>query len=150
MIPSFTLVPSAFFSQEKARQYLEEVVRLDEAEPLSFVEVPSCDAVLVYSGDKRPPVYDMLMSLFKIREYNKVLFNIADGFLYLVVAQGESLKLMNRFPAADFVTAEYFVFSSLKRLQMNPEITTIFSMMPLSQSQCVSLCSYFKNVEVLQ
>lgn len=150
MIPSFTLVPSAYFSPEKARQFLEEVVRLDEAEPLSFVEVPSCDAVLVYSGSQRPPVYDMLLSMFKIREYNKVLFNIVDGYLYLVVAQGESLKLVNSYAAADFVSAEYYIFSALNRLQLNPEITTIFSMMPLSQSQCVSLCSYFKSVEVLQ
>lgn len=150
MMPKFTLVPAELFSAESAHQFLEEVVSLDAGEPLSFAEVPSVCAVLVYAGEQRPQVYDMLLSLCKIKEYNKVLIDIRDGFLSLVVAQGDNLLLCNAFPAADFTTAQYYIFMALNKLQINPEISTVYSVGALSAEQCISLCSYFKNAEVLQ
>ena len=146
----FTLVPSVYFTEEKARRMLEEVVHLDEDEPLSFLEIPPHDAVLVYAGSERPRVYDMLLSLCKIRDYNKIIMDFTDGVLYLTVAQGDQLRVCNAFAAEDFVTAEYYLFSALKSLQINPEISTVYSMEALSQQQCISLCSYFKNAETLQ
>lgn len=149
MVSRFTLVPAECFTEDSARRMLEEVVPLNEGEPLSFLDIPSCKAVLLYAGDARPVAYEMLMSLFKIREYNKILVNWDGEELSMVVAQGDSLVFCNNFRAGDFVTAQYYIFMVLKKLQLNPEISTIYSLSPLDASQYVALCSYFKNAEVL-
>lgn len=150
MAPKFTLVPSELFSESSAREILSEVVPLEEGEPLSFAEIPSRDAVLVYTGASRPVVYDMILSLCKIGLYNKIIACISDGWLYITVARGEVLDFCNCFKVVDFVTAEYYMLMVLKKLQINPEISTIYFMSPLSEEQTVALLSYFKNAEVLQ
>lgn len=150
MKSKFTLVPSEFFTPEGASDILSEVVSLEEGEPLSFLEVPSVDAVLIYSGDKRPVVYDMLMSLFKIGEHNKIIACHREGEFFLVVAQGAELKFCNVFDAGDFTTAQYFLFLTLKSLQLNPQLSTVYFMDSLQQSQSVSLYNYFKRVEVIR
>ena len=58
-------------------------------------------------------------------EYNKILCSRVGDRLYLGVAQGKSLLLANSFPAADFTTAQYYIFLSLNSLQLNPEFSTI-------------------------
>ena len=72
-----------------------------------------------------------------------------DGYLYLVAAQGKSLLLCNSFQAPDFISAEYFIFLALKKLQLNPEVTTICFRTPLTEDQEMSLYRYFKSVEQL-
>ena len=72
-----------------------------------------------------------------------------DGYLYLVIAQGKSLLLCNSYQAPDFTSAEYFIFLALKKLQLNPEVTTICFRTPLTEEQEMSLYRYFKSVESL-
>ena len=91
----------------------------------------------------------MLNQLSEIQDYNKILASYMDGHLYLVIAQGKSLLLCNSFQAPDFTTAEYFVFLALKKLQLNPELSSIYFRTPLTEEQEFSLYRYFKNVERL-
>ena len=72
-----------------------------------------------------------------------------DGYLYLTIAQGKSLLLCNSFQAPDFTSAEYFIFMVLKKLQLNPEVSTICFRTPLTEDQEMSLYRYFKSVEQL-
>jgi hypothetical protein len=138
---------------------------------VDFVEVPEFAAVLVYSnsigetlsrvisettlrtdGTKArplPELFYMLRELQSLPDYNKILASYIDGYLYLVVAQGKSLLLCNSFQAPDFTSAEYFIFLTLKKLQLNPEVTTICFRTPLSEEQEMSLYRYFKSVEQL-
>lgn len=150
MTPKFTLVPSELFSEDSAREILSEVVLLEKGEPLSFLGLKAYDAVLVYAGESRPAVYDMIMSLFKLRDYNKILAAVTDGYLYLVIAQGEKLVYCNSFKAADFTTAEYYIFMVLKQLQINPEVSTLTFMSEIPQGRLAELYHYFKAAEVLQ
>lgn len=150
MASGFTLVPSEIFSEDSAREILSEVVLLEKGEPLSFLEIKAYDAVLVYSGQTRPAVYDMIMSLFKLRDYNKILASLEDGYLYLVIAQGNRLVFCNSFKAADFTTAEYYIFMVLKQLQINPEVSTLTFMSEIPQDRTAELYHYFKSAEVLQ
>lgn len=151
MADKFTLVPSELFSEETARETLSEVVLLEEGDQLSFIEVPFCQAVLVYAGQKRPVVYDMLMSLCKIRHHNKLIASLSNGVLSLVVAQGDRLQFCNCFKAADFTTALYYIFMVLKKQQINPEISTLYFMScDVSQEHLTSLFRYFKSAEFLQ
>lgn len=145
----FTLVPSELFSESSMRELLSEVVPLLPEEPLSFMEIKSLDSVLVYSG-QRPVLYDMLVSLFKIRDYNKIIASVDSGVLSLVIAEGDTLVLCNEFEAPDFTTAEYFIFLSLKKFQINPELSSIYFLSELKDEQRLSLCNYFKSAEQLQ
>ena len=169
--PKFTLVPSHFHAPDRSRAILEDVVSLGDADSVDCVDVPEFGSVLVYSNSIGetlskvisqsvlrtdgsgarclPYIYYMLKSLPQMTEYNKIVAAYMDGWLYLVIAQGRSLLLCNAFAAPDFTTAEYFIFLSLKKLQLNPEISSITFMTPLGQEQEMSLYRYFRNVEVI-
>ena len=167
--PKATLVPVQFHSPEVSHKLLSEVVSLREDEFVESVDVPEYNAVLVYSnnigetftrvvsetvlctdGSKARPLpvmYHMLKSLAGLSDYNKILAAYMDGVLYLVLAQGGTLLLCNSFKAPDFTTAQYFIFLALKRLQLNPEMSTITFMTPLDYEQEMSLYRYFRSVE---
>ena len=166
-----TLVPAHFFNPATARQALAEVVRLRDTDSVDHVEVPSAGAVLIFSnsiGESLsraigqtvyttsghparilPELYYILEGLQDCPEYNKILCSYMDGYLHIAVAQGKSLLLANVFEAADFTTAEYFIFLVLKKLQLNPEISSICFRTPLLPEQEMSLYRYFKAVEML-
>ena len=167
--PKCTLVPAQFHQPENSRQMLSEVVALTEEESVEYVPVPEFAAVLLYSntnvgaisrvvsetvlrvdGTKArplPEIYYMLKQLSSMSEYNKILASYKDDSLYLVIAQGKSLLFCNTFKAPDFTTAQYFIFLAMKKLQLNPEMSSIFFRTPLDQDQEMSLYRYFRNVE---
>ena len=167
--PKFTLIPSQFHHPLHARKVLADVVNIDESDPVEYVEVPECAAVMIYSnaigetlsrvvsesvlktdGTKAcplPEAYYLLKQMPQVQEYNKILASYMDGYLYLVIAQGRSLLLCNSFQAPDFTTAEYFIFMAMKKLQLNPEVSTICFRTELQEEQEMSLYRYFKNVE---
>ena len=148
----FTLVPSQFFDPAAAREALAEVAPLKGDEQVGYLDIPQYDAVLVYATDgdsavvAPPAVSELLTRLPACPEYNKILCNRHDGRLDLAVAQGKSLLLANSFPAPDFTTAEYYLFLSLITLQLNPEISTVCWLSPLSEEDKMSLYRYFKSV----
>ena len=169
--PKCTLVPKQFHSPEVAQNLLSEVVSLSDDEMVESVEMPEFNAVLVYSnkigetltrvisetvlctdGSKSSPLpiaYYMLKSLAGINEYNKILAAYMDGVLYLVLAQGSTLLFCNSYKAPDFTTAQYFIFLALKKLQLNPELSTITFMTRLDYEQEMSLYRYFRSVECI-
>lgn len=171
MTPKCTLVPTHFFDSSVPRKALEEVVRLRENDFVEFVQVPSVGGVLVYSNSideslskaisqmvltsdgnnvkVLPETFYIIREMWNSSEYNKIFASYIDGYLYLAVAQGKSLLLANVFEAIDFTTAEYFIFLTLKKLQLNPEVSTITFRTPLSDEQEMSLYRYFKAVEIL-
>ena len=171
LTPKVALVPEPFFNPAKAREALEEVVALAPGDIVEYIPVPSLASVLVYSntigeslskvlantvlptsGDPvkvLPEMYFMLKELDSITEYNKIVASWADGWLHLVIAQGKSLSLANTFQAQDFTTAEYFIFLAMRRLQLNPEVSTVCFRTPLTPEAEMSLYRYFKSVSRL-
>ena len=169
--PKCALVPAQFHNPAGIRAALEDVAYLSENDHVEAVPVPEFAAVLLYSnaigetlsrvisetvlrtdGTKASPLpelYFMLKQLPHLQDYNKILASYMDGYLYLVIAQGKSLLLCNSFQAPDFTSAEYFIFMTLKKLQLNPEVTTICFRSPLTEDQEMSLYRYFKSVEQL-
>ena len=171
LTPKFALVPNNFFDPSTARQSLSESVPLRDGDAVENVAIPAYGAVLVYSnsldeslsraisqtvyttsGDSvrvLPEMYYILRDLGSCPDYNKIMASYVDGYLHLAIAQGKSLLLCNSYQAVDFTTAEYFIFLAMKKLQLNPELSTICFRTPLSQEQEMSLYRYFKAVEVL-
>ncbi len=167
--PKCALIPAHFHHPLHVRRNLSEVVALSDSDAVDFADVPEHAAVLLYSnsigetlskvisetvlrmdGTKASPLpelYFMLKKLPELQDYNKILASYADGYLYLVIAQGKSLLLCNSFQAQDFTTAEYFIFLAMKKLQLNPEVSTITFRTELAEEQEMSLYRYFKNVE---
>lgn len=167
--PKVTLVPSQFFSPQEARSMLAEVVDLSDEDLVEYVEMPESASVLIYSnsigetlskvicesvrrpdGSKArllPEMYHMLQQLPDIAEYNKIVASYMDDVLYLIIAQGKSLLLCNSFQAKDFTTAQYFIFHAMKKLQLNPEVSSVCVRTPLSEEDELSLYRYFKSVE---
>ena len=157
--PKVALVPSAFFDAASAREILSRTVLLEEDDKVEYISLPEYSAELVYSlSDPEPtsPVpepaewpelYNVIKALSGVREHNRIVASYGDGFLSLAVAQGEKLLLANVFSAADFTTAEYFLFMAIKKLQLNPEVSTVHFLTPLSGDEEMSLYRYFKSVE---
>lgn len=170
MTQKCALVPEPFFDPAKVRDSLSEVVRLKKDDITDFIRIPEYGAVLLFSNSIGetlsktiaqtvfttdgyqarilPEMYYITESLSHCNEYNKIVASYADKHLHLVIAQGKSLLLANTFEAPDFTTAEYFIFLSMKKLQLNPEISTICFRTPVSQEQEMSLYRYFKAVEI--
>ena len=167
--PKAALVPAQFFAPERAGEILADVVKVSDNDVVEYVHVPGQAAVLIFSnvigetlskvisetvlhtdGTKArllPEMYFMLQQLPSMTEYNKILASYMDGVLYLVIAQGKSLFLCNSYQAPDFTTAEYFIFLAMKKLQLNPEVSTICFRTPLTEEDEMSLYRYFKSVD---
>ena len=150
---------------------LSDVVNLNEGESVGSVELPEYGAVLLYSnntgetltrvvaetvlrsdGSKSrilPVTYYMLKSLVGLTEYNKIIAAYMDDVLYLAIAQGGTLLLCNTFKAPDFTTAQYFIFLAMKKLQLNPEMSTITFMTSLDEEEEMSLYNYFRSVDYI-
>ena len=148
--PKVALVPSAFFDPASAREALSRTVKLDKDDKVEYISLPEYSAELVYSlSSDLPELYYLLKNLPEIKEYNKIAASYGDGVLSLAIAQGENLLLANTFQAADFTTAEYFLFMAVRKLQLNPEVSTIHFISPLSGEEEMSLYRYFKTVETV-
>ena len=169
--PYCTLVPENFHKPELSAQLLSDVVDLPQGAVVDYVRIPEQNAVMVYSnsiggtlhrvmsesvlrtdGTKAQPLpelYAMVKSLGDIMDYNRIVASYMDGVLYLVIAQGKTLMLCNTYSAPDFTTAEYFIFLAMKKLQLNPEMSTINFRTPLSEENSMSLYRYFKSVETI-
>ena len=169
--PKFTVVPDHFFDPLAARELLSDVAELRSTDRVAFRPIPELKAHLIYSTDIGetlsavvagtvlmsdgssaailPEIWYMLASLDSISEYNKVVASFADGYLYMVVAQGRSLLLCNSYCVPDFVTAEYFIFLAMKRLQLNLEMTSIYFRTPIGAEEEMSLYRYFRTVDYL-
>ena len=146
-IQKCTLVPTRFFDEKVSRCILSDLFPLEDTEQVHHLAIPRFDAVMVYAGDTVPVLCGMLDALERCTEYNKVLVSFCDGAVHIVLAQGGKLLLANSYPAADFTTAEYFIFFAMKSLQLNPEVSTITMMTDISGEEEMSLYRYFKSVE---
>ena len=167
LTPKVSLTPSAFFKKEETREMLERTVDLEEGEPVSSISLPEFSAELLYSlhpyaealakvqdslGERvpetiLPEMYFILQDILKTDGYNRIIASYADSHLHLAIAQGKNLLLCNVYEAADFTTAEYFIFLAMRKLQLNPEVTVIRFRTPLSETEEMSLYRYFKGVE---
>lgn len=167
LTPKVSLVPSSFLNPDDSREMLQRTVDLDSTDSVEAIEVPEFSAVLLYSlsayedslsrtqktldlrpdGPALPEMYFILQDLLHTDGYNKIVASYADFHLHLAIAQGKNLLLCNVYDAADFTTAEYFIFLAMRKLQLNPEVSAICFRTPLSEAETMSLYRYFKGVE---
>ena len=150
----YTVVPAFFFRKESTYEILSEAVQLSETDKVEYKELPQYKAVLVYAytdGEEAsvPVIAKLLESTQRIREHNKLAVYYGEGYVNIAIATGDKLFLANSYPAEDPVTAEYFVFASLKQFQINPQVTTIYIRKPVVGEMTDDLVKYFKGVETI-
>lgn len=152
----YTLIPSEFFVESEAARRLAELYPLSGEEIVKHVELPFYKAVLVYcipaseqEEDPKPEVCALLADSRLVREHNKILvdFEPEKGEVHIVIAEGDDLKMCNTFPAADFTTAQYFIFSAIRQFQFNPEMSNLYFASPLGVEQREALLGYFHGAE---
>ncbi len=147
------LVPERFFEPSKARALLAETVDVDDSDDVAFIDVSFFDAVLIYARpvgeDGIPELYTLLEAVKDMPGHNRIAASYCGGRLFLVVARDTGLLLCNSFEAADFTTAEYFIFLALRRFQLNPEVSSIHLATRLAPEQEMSLRRYFRSVEYI-
>lgn len=150
--PKSTLVPSSMLGGEEPRCFLSAVFPIGDGEDIGVMDFPAYGASLVYvrEGDGVPVLASLIAALPACDGYNKILAAYCGATLHLAIAQGAELKLAVSYPAQDFTTAEYYVFLAVKTLQINPEVSSIRFITPLSEEQEMSLGRYFHGVEAVQ
>lgn len=165
----FCLVPTTYFTPEKARELLSASVRLEESDSVEWKELPNLGVVEIYSLDKSrlchiiygmldkegaeinfyPEIHELLERGYQVDSYNKVVASYADGRLYLVIFQGKNLMLCSSYEAPDFATAQYYIFLAMNKLQLNTEVSNIYFRNTLLPEEELSLYNYFKAVKSL-
>jgi len=147
----YTIVPDSFFEKGFENKILSQAVQLDENDKVTYQELPEYKAVLVYAVSSGKPfvITGLIRALHKIGEFNKLAVSYDGAIVNVALATGENLKIVNSYPAADEVTAEYFILSVLKRFQVNPKVTVIniFGKVPFKLQN--DLFRYFKGVETI-
>ena len=171
LTPKVALVPSSFFDEARMREILADTVVLEDGDEVRHLPVPEYAAELVYSltigemlskaisqtvldsegepSEVLPEMYFVLKDLQRIDDYNRIVASYASGYLHLGISQGRNLLLANVFKADDFTTAEYFLFMAVRKLQLNPEVSSVYFRTPLTEDEEMSLYRYFKSVERL-
>ncbi len=147
----YTLIPEGYFSKDLAEDLLSSVVVLEKSDSVKSLELPCYKAVLLYAGDdgRAQLLREMLEAAAALDRYNKVVVHLDGEIVDIVVAAGERLLLCNSFPAADPVTAQYFLFAALRQFQINPEVTTVHFFGDADDSVKGDLFRHFASVEVL-
>ncbi|MGM9752510.1 MAG: DUF3822 family protein [Candidatus Cryptobacteroides sp.] len=143
-----TLVPSQFYDDSCAGEYLAQVVDKLSPEEVHSVYLKDWEAYCVFQGEE-PVLCRMLQSLASFEEYNKISCCLENGRLSLAIAQGRSLLLANSYACSDFTSALYYILLAMKSLQLNPEVSTVCFSSPLEEEQSMLLYHYFKAVRQL-
>ena len=92
---------------------------------------------------------DMLEAAAALDCYNKVVVRVDGETVDIVLAAGEKLLLCNAFPAADPVSAQYYLFAVLRQFQINPEVTTVHFFGEADDTIKADLFRHFASVEML-
>jgi len=147
----YTLIPEGYFSQDAARDLLSKVVILEKAESVKSLELPCYKAVLLYAGDDDAAhgLAEMISAAASLGCYNKVVVHLGETGVDIVLAAGDRLLLCNTYPAADEVTAQYFLFAALRQFQVNPEVTAVHFYGDAGETIKGDLFRHFASVEVL-
>lgn len=139
----FTLIPKEVYSLELAQRALSEQFSLSAPLSVGCFHLEKESAVVAYvqdggaEGECLPFVLKLLEEAAHIEAYNKVAFHYSQerNLTHIVIYTGDDLKLVNSFKADSFESALYFLFLSIKGLQMNPRQCEVMACWQTSREQ---------------
>mgnify|MGYP004444110885 CR=1 FL=1 len=157
--PAYTLVPDSFFREEIASSLLGAQIEFDKDRCLvSYLEVPSQKAVLVYAIDRnvasvvrrsfptasvRPQAAYLLERVGRISDYNRLFVHLGSGQIHIAAAQSEKLLLLNTYQCRDEVNSLSYVTAVCREVMFNPVYTTLYLSGKVDPELDELLCRYF-------
>lgn len=148
----FTLVPSEFFEESSAADYLSSVTPVEETDSIKSIELPQYKAVLVYCGDDRRAVAlrKEASVLSWLAPFNKILVNVSEkGQMDLLVAMGKKLVMFNVFYVTDATTALFYIVSAMERFNLKPGLALLHILGSDAIGLSEEASRIFKGVEVV-
>ncbi len=165
----FTLIPGELYTAECGETALKEQFSLNGEYLYKEYTCNSPNAVVAYaigqtytgqeseaakelpvkSDTVYPFIVKMLEESSAIGSFNKVIFHYSKEkkLSHIVISAGEELKIANCFKADTFESALYFLFLSIKQLQMNPKQCTVRVCWDIMPEQEATIGKFFKGVE---
>ena len=155
----FTLIPEELYTAQCGEAALKEQFSLKGEYLYKEYPFKSASAIVAYAfpqdmaaeGSDRmfPFIVRMLQETAEIGNYNKVIFHYSkeNKLSHIVISAGEELKIANCFKADTFESALYFLFLSIKQLQMNPKQCTVRVCWDIMPEQEQTIGKFFKGVE---
>lgn len=155
----FTLIPEELYTPEFGKEALCSQFSLNDGYIFNGHRLNGTNAVVAYALKEEETVKEgQLPEPFAIRlmeecdninEYNKVVFHYSGekNLSHTVIATGGELKMANSFKADSFESALYFLFLSIKQLQMNPRQCTVRVCSAITPQQEETIARFFSGVE---
>ncbi|MFA6335086.1 MAG: DUF3822 family protein [Bacteroidales bacterium] len=158
----YTLIPKQLYKPEEALHHLSKLYKLDELDEIDIAEVTNEQIVILFATNSTflnfikeaqpefkifPSIYPMISQISNFKDYNKICIHYQKGQVHIVASEGPRLVFCNSFPAMQFNTALYFLFLTLKQVQFNPELTTVFVSGNLKDFEITDISKYFSKVK---
>ena len=140
LTPKVALVPTAFFDEAKARETLSETVALGNDDEVGHIGLPEYAAELVYSLS----IGEMLS-----RAISQAVLDGEGKAARILPEMYFILKDLQKVDEYNRIVASYFLFMAVRKLQLNPEVSSVYFRTPLKEEEMMSLYRYFKSVERL-
>lgn len=158
----FTLIPKEAYTPQLGREALEQQFHIGAEDHIDTCDVCEADAVAVYCApgagcntsdmDKPLPLAaGMMQVVCGTEEFNKAAFHYSreKGFAHIIIYAGKELKLANAFKVDSYESALYFLFLSIKGLQMNPQQCVITICWDIEAAHREIAEKFFKGTHVI-
>ncbi len=161
-IEKFTLIPDTLYTPQLGKEILMQQFQVDSDIQVEYCNPGHSGVVIAYCTSDISRVSDaeklslpLVVGVMDVargaEEYNKVAFHYSKerGFAHIVIYMGEELKLANSFKVDSFESALYFLFLSIKGLQMNPQQCVINLCWNIEKGQMETVAKFFKGARVV-
>ena len=148
----FALIPKQVFTHELGREALAAQFQLEEDAPMGVCSPGGQEVVVVYHQlqEGLPFVLRLMEEAAAIEDYNKVAFHYSKekGIAHIIIYTGNDLRLANSFKVDSYESALYFLFLSIKGLQMNPQQCMVHICWGIDAAQKQTADRFFKGAQV--
>ena len=148
----FALIPQQVYTMELGKEALGVQFQMGADASIGTFAPDGSDIVVVYhqSGEGLPFVVRLMEEAAAIEDFNKVAFHYSKerGIAHIIIYTGNELRLANSFKVDSYETALYFLFLSIKGLQMNPRQCVVHICWNIDPAQKQTADRFFKGTQV--
>lgn len=145
----FALIPRQLYTDALGKEAFAAQFQLEEDAPIGICTPDGKEIVVVYNqcGEGLPFVVRLMEEASAIEDFNKVAFHYSKekGIAHIVIYTGSELRLANSFKVDSFESALYFLFLSIKGLQMNPQQCVVHICWNIDPAQKQTVDRFFKG-----
>ena len=148
----FTLIPQQVYTPQLGREALAAQFLLGDEDAVGTYIPQGEEAVVVYHQFQEglPFVVRLMEEAAAIGDFNKVAFHYSKekAIAHIVIYTGSELRLANSFKVDSYESALYFLFLSIRGLQMNPQQCVVHICWNIDPAQKLTADRFFKGTQV--